>query len=606
MENDEDRGLSFGELLRRLTALARPHWKRALLVAVLIFCTLGLELARPPVIGWAFDIIKRGITSETAREESARGVAFVSMLLLLIATVRAVMMFATGVSQARLTHTILWTLRRKLYDAMQRLSFSFFDNAESGQLISRATSDVQRVAGFFNQALFASLEAITILVGITIYMFWMSPLMAVVALAPLPLALFMVVRTATRVRGLFKEARDAYGSVTNSIQENIAGVQVVRAFAKEDYEIERFERVAGGYVAKIIRSIDYWALRIPVAMFMYGVSGPLVLFVGGYLVMRGPEDGGIELGVLVAFVIYVRQMTFRIRMVGGIVNATARASAGADRIYEILDKDPDVAEKRKAVRLPEGGGGEVVFDNVSFGYGRDEPALNDINLHVEPGQMVALVGHTGSGKTTLVNLIARFYDVREGAVRVDGVDVRDLQLADLRRNVAQIFQETFLFSATIAENIAYACPDASMEDIEAVARAAQAHEFIQELDEGYDTMVGERGVGLSGGQRQRIAIARAVISNPRILIMDDATASVDSQTERQIQESLLELSRGRTTFVIAHRISTVRRADLIVVLERGRIVEIGTHDELLERDGVYRQIYDVQLAEAVDDMEEIS
>jgi len=606
LEPEEDRGLSFTELVRRLTALIKPHWKRALAVSVLLFFSLALEMAQPPVIGWAFDTVKAGLESPEAKARAVKGVALIGMLLLAIAGARSVMMFVTGVSQARLTHNILWTLRRKLYDAMQRLSFSFFDEAESGQLISRATSDVQRVARFFNAAFFSSLEAITILLGISVYMFWKSPLLAAVALAPLPVTLFVVARTAKRARALFKQARDAYGAVTNSLQENIAGVQVVRAFAKEEYEVERFQKVTGGYIEKILASIDYWAMRIPIAMFFYGLSGPLILFVGGYLVMKGPEAGGIELGVLVAFLMFVRHMHWRIRMVGNIVNATARASAGADRIYEILDKDPDVAEKRNAVNLPPEGKGEVVFENVTFGYVPGKPVLRNINLRVEPGQMVALVGHTGSGKTTLVNLLPRFYDVTEGAVKVDGVDVRDLKLADLRRNVALIFQETFLFSTTIAENIAYACPEASFDQIVKVARAAQAHDFIEQLDEGYETIVGERGVGLSGGQRQRIAIARAVISNPRILIMDDATASVDSQTERQIQEALLELSRGRTTFVIAHRISTVRRADLIVVLEKGRIVEQGTHSELLARGGIYKNIYDVQLAEAVEDMEEAS
>ena len=599
MEAEEVRGLSFGELIRRLTALIKPHWKRALVVSVLLFCALGLEMVQPPVIGWAFDTIKEGLTSEAAREEAMRSVALIGALLLVIAGMRSVMMFVTGVSQARLTHNILWTLRRRLYAAMQRLSFSFFDGAESGQLISRATSDVQRVARFFNGAFFSSLEAITILAGISIYMFWKSPLLAVVALAPLPVTIYVVVRTAKTARGLFKEARDRYGAVTNTLQENIAGVQVVRAFAKEEYETKRFEDVTRSYIEKILISIDYWAMRIPIAMFFYGLSGPLILFVGGYLVMKGPAAGGIELGVLVAFLMFVGRLHWRIRMVGDIVNATARASAGADRIYEILDKSPEVAEKRHAVDLPPDGRGEVVFENVTFAYVQGKPVLENISLTVEPGQMVALVGHTGSGKTTLVNLIPRFYDVNEGSVRVDGIDVRDLKLGALRRDVALIFQETFLFSDTIAENIAYARPDSTLEQIVEVAQAAQAHEFIEELEDGYDTIVGERGVGLSGGQRQRIAIARAVISDPRVLIMDDATASVDSQTERQIQEALLELSRGRTTFVIAHRISTVRRADLIVVLEKGRILEKGSHDELLKKGGVYKDICDVQLAEAV-------
>jgi ABC-type multidrug transport system fused ATPase/permease subunit len=291
-------------------------------------------------------------------------------------------------------------------------------------------------------------------------------------------------------------------------------------------------------------------------------------------------------------------------MIGRIVNTTARASAGADRIYEILDMEPDVAEKRSAVKLPDGPG-EVVFENVSFAYNEGSPVLKNINLRVNGGQMVALVGHTGAGKTTLVNLVPRFYDASEGSISLDGVDVRDLKISSLRRNVALVFQDTFLFSASIADNIAYSRPDAAEEEIGRCAEAAQAREFIDELEEGYDTVIGERGVTLSGGQRQRLAIARALLANPRVLIMDDATASVDSATERQIQEAMLELSRGRTTFVIAHRVSTVRRADLIVVLEAGRIVEMGTHQELLARGGVYRGICEVQFADALQDMEQV-
>ena len=592
-------------MLRRLTGLVKPHWKKAVVVTVLLFATLGLELLQPMVIGSVVNAVEAALRSGETGGIGAGGVAFFGLALLGIGGGRSLMMFVTGVQQARLTHNILWTLRRQLYQAMQRLSFSFFDAAESGQLISRSTSDVQRVARFFNAAFFSSIEAFTILGGITIYMFIRNPLLAVVTLAPAPITLLIVVHTARKARSYFKDARDAYGAVTTNLQENIAGVKVVRAFAREESETERFEEKTRTFVGKVLRGIDYWAMRIPIAMLFYGFNAPVILFVGGYLVMKGPQAGGIDLGTLFAFFFYARLMTFRIRMIGNIVNATARASAAADRIYEILDARPDVAESRCPKKLPEGGG-EVVFENVSFAYNEGQSVLSGINLRVAPGQMVAVVGHTGSGKTSLVNLIPRFYDVTEGSVKVDGVDVRNLKLSSLRRSVSLIFQETFLFSATIAENIAYGRPDADCEEIIRCAEAAQAREFIDELDDGYDTIVGERGVTLSGGQRQRISIARALLANPRILIMDDATASVDSATERLIQQALLELSRGRTTFVIAHRVSTVRRADLIVVLDDGRIIETGTHDELLAAGGAYRKIYDMQLADAVAEMEKNS
>ncbi|MHC4713835.1 MAG: ABC transporter ATP-binding protein [Planctomycetota bacterium] len=589
-------------MLRRLTALIKPHRKRAVLVAALLIAALGVELAQPPIIGRVVNIVEEWLSSGGDVNEAKRGIAFLGSLFLVVSALRSAMMFVSGVQRTRLTQNILWTLRRRLYNAMQRLSFSFFDGAESGQLISRSTTDVQRVARFFEGAFFSSIEALTVLTGVTIYMFYTCPVLAIVALSPMPLTIYVVVRAAKTVRPLYKDARDSYGAVTTALQENIAGTRVVRAFAKEQYEVERFGRTAGDYITRMLRAIDHWAMRVPFAMLIYGLNGPLILIVGGWLVMKGPQAGGIEVGTLFVFLFYLRNMGWRVRMVRRIVNSTARASAGADRIYEILDKEPDVAERRRAVNLPDGPG-EVVFENVSFAYYNGTPVLSDINLRVKGGQMVALVGHTGAGKTTLVNLVPRFYDATEGAVKVDGVDVRDLKIANLRRNVALVFQETFLFSASIAENIAYARPGADEEEIVRCAVAAQAHEFVSGLERGYDTVIGERGVTLSGGQRQRVAIARALLANPRILIMDDATASVDSATERQIQEALLELSRGRTTFVIAHRISTVRRSDLIVVLEKGRIEEMGTHKELLALGGIYREICEVQFAEALDEMD---
>ncbi len=604
MSQQEERTLSYRELFSRLVGLIRPQWKRAVVVAVLLLATLGLELSLPIIIAGATDNVGNIIKSEAA-QKAVRAIAFFGILYLVASAARTVMMYFTGVEQARLTQQILWDLRRQLYEAMQRLSFSFFDSAHSGQLISRVTSDVQRVARFFNAAFFSSLEAITILGGITIYMFWKSRLLAVVALSTAPLTLFIVMRTARIMRMLWRDARDSYGDVTTALQENIAGIRVVRAFANEDREITRFADKSRDYVKKVLKAVYNWAVRIPVATTVYSFNAPLILFVGGYLVIKGPAAGGIELGTLFAFVLYTNNMAMRIEMLGHIMGSIATASGAADRIYEILDKKPEVAESPRAVPLPEGGG-EVVFQDVDFSYVPGKTVLKDINLKVDPGSFVALVGHTGSGKTTLVSLVPRFYDVERGSILIDGVDVRELKLDSLRRNVALIFQETFLFSATVRENIAYGRPDATIEEIKACADAAQAAEFIEKLDEGYDTVIGERGVTLSGGQRQRIAIARAILADPRILVMDDATASVDSATERMIQEALFALSKGRTTFVIAHRISTVRRADMIVVIEGGRIVETGSHDELLAANGVYRNIYEVQLAESPEDKDELA
>ena len=599
MPEKDERTLTFPELLQRLKVLLRPHWRKALLVALLLLVTLGLELLQPIVIERAINNVRTLVAGSTGTSTAVRSVAICGLLYLAVAALRLLMMYFTGVEQTRLTQEIIWTLRRQLYQAMQRLSFSFFDREHSGQLISRVTRDVQRVAGFLNGTLFSGIEAFTILGGITVYMFYKSPLLACVALSTTPVMMYFVVSSATKMRKYWHEVGDVYGEVTTVLQENIAGIKVVRAFAKEDLETTKFSDKSMHYIRKLFDAVRYWATRLPLATTIYSLNGPLLLVVGGWLVVKGPDNGGIELGTLFAFMIYTNYLSWRVEMVGNIVSSIAHTSGSADRIYEVLDAKLEVAERPKAGELPPGGG-EVVFDNVTFGYAPDKPVLRDINLKVEPGSFIALVGHTGAGKTTLVSLIPRFYDVQAGAIRIDGVDIRDMALDSLRRNVALIFQETFLFSLSVRDNIAYGRPDSSLEEIVACAKAAQAHDFINELDEGYDTIIGERGVTLSGGQRQRVAIARAILANPRILVMDDATASVDSATERLIQAALIELTRNRTTFVIAHRISTVRRADRIVVIESGKIVETGRHEELLAAGGVYRDVYDIQLAEALE------
>ncbi len=593
MSDQPERSIPFPELLKRLSVLIKPHWKLAAFVAALLLLSLGFELVLPVLTAETVGSAQMFVANKLTAHETMVRIWYLGAFYLIASGARSAMSFTLGVEQARFTQKIIWDVRRMLYNALQRMSFSFFDKSQSGQLISRMTTDVNRVARFFNNAVFSTLEAFVMITGISIYMFVKSPLLAVVALSTTPLTMYIVVQSARKMRPLFKEARDSYGDVTTALAENIAGVKVVRAFAREHDETTKFQGRIGGYITRILRAMDTWAHRTPPAMFVYRLNAPLILGAGGYMVIRGDMD----LQTLLAFLLFMDRMSWRVRMIGDIVNSTARGGAAADRIYEILDAEPEVREAPKARPLPEGGG-EVVFDKVDFSYDGGANVLEGLDLHVKPGQMVALVGATGSGKSTLVSLIPRFYDVRNGAVRIDGADVREVKIDELRRNVSLIFQETFLFSATIRENIAYGRPEASQEEIEACARAAQADEFVRELEEGYDTVIGERGVTLSGGQRQRIAIARALLANPRILVMDDATASVDSATERLIQTALLELARGRTTFIIAHRISTVRRADLIVVLQRGRIVEMGTHNELVGAQGVYRDIYDVQLADS--------
>jgi len=393
---------------------------------------------------------------------------------------------------------------------------------------------------------------------------------------------------ASRLQPQWRKVHDLHGAMTTVIQENIAGVRVVKAFARETSEIRRFRDRKEVFLTTLLSTVNYWAARVPFAQFIFGLGMPLALWIGGRQVIRGD----LAIGDLAKVVFYLMAIGNRVGMVGQFTNIIQNASASAERILEILHEPQVVKSGRRD--LP-AGGGAVRFEDVDFNYRDGRASLTGVSFEARPGEMIAIVGPTGSGKTTLVNLIPRFYDVAAGRVLVEGVDVRELKLEQLRRSVSAIFQETFLFSATVTENIAYGRPGASRGEIEESARAAQAHEFIVELEDGYDTVVGERGVTLSGGQKQRIAIARAFLMNPRILILDDATASVDSRTERLIQEAMRKLSVGRTTFIIAHRSSTVQHADQILVLKEGRIVERGTHDELARRGRFYWEIFEQQI-----------
>jgi len=405
--------------------------------------------------------------------------------------------------------------------------------------------------------------------------------------------ILMTTNFGTKIGKLFFDVDNAVGEVSNRLQENVVGVQVVRAFARERHEIRRFD-VANKEVFKTwVYVIDEWSKIMPTTNWLTALSVILILWFGGQMVM----DGTLTVGTIVAFNAYILMLAEPAQQLTGLVNAGGEAAAGAKRVFEVLDTQPAIQSPQEAVALSELRG-EVEFMNVGLKYKDESTAsLSGINLRVDPNRIVALIGPTGSGKTSFVNLIPRFYDVTEGSIKVDGVDVREMDLVALRKQIGIVLQTSLLFSDTIKGNIAYGRPDATMDEIVAAAKAAQAHEFIEGFTNGYDTIVGERGVTLSGGQRQRVAIARALLMNPRVLILDDSTSSVDTQTEKLIQTALDTLMEGRTTFVIAHRLSTVRRADMILVMNGGRIVEHGTHEELLARNGLYKEIHDLQLVD---------
>jgi len=514
----------------------------------------------------------------------------------------ALLLFALGLGSAilNLLHRYIsewiavavgYDLRNRMYDHIQHLPFTYHDHVQSGQLISRCIEDVRSIEKFAGSSIAELVRFVFLSLGILFVMFSVNPKLAIISLLPIIPLIIMTSSFGTKISALFFAVDNAIGDVSNRLQENVTGVQVVRAFARENYEIDRFEKANKKVFHTWIKVIDEWAKIMPTTNWLTLVSTMLILWFGGQMVM----DGTLTIGTIVAFNAYILMMAEPAQALTGLVNAGGEAAAGAQRVLEVLDVKPEIQSPANAFKL----GilrGEVEFREVGLKYLNEKTAsLDGINLRVEPNRLIALIGPTGSGKTSLVNLIPRFYDVSAGSVFIDGHDVREVDLVTLRKQIGIVLQTSLLFSDSIKANIAYGRPDATFEEVVAAAEAAQAHEFIEGFPNGYETVVGERGVTLSGGQRQRVAIARALLMNPRILILDDSLSSVDTQTEKLIQAALDALMEGRTTFVIAHRLSTVRRADMIMVMDKGRIVQRGTHDELLLEGGLYKEIHDLQL-----------
>lgn len=569
--------------LLRLGIFARPYWKQVSVSLILLIAMTAITLVIPIIIQNVIDV---GLGQQDGQTLIISG-----LLLLSIGLVHSLFTYwQRFLTEWTATH-IGYDLRNRLYDHIQHLPFAYHDHAQSGQLISRCIEDVRSVERFTASGLVDLIHLGLMVVGIATLLFFNNPRLAAIALLPiLPLA-FITSNFGQRVGEYFFAVDNALGDLSSRLQENVTGVQVVRAFARESYEIERFNKSNRVLYNARLKVISEWAKVMPTGQFLVTLSTILILWFGGQMVL----EGEMTIGELVAFNSYLLMLGTPVQQLTWVVNLAGEAVAGARRTFEVLDYVPEIQSPPQAIHLPVMTG-RVEFQHVSFSY-REGPAqaLDDIHVCVEPNQVVALIGPTGSGKTSLTNLIPRFYDIDAGVLQVDGYDIHAVDLVSLRRQIGIVLQTSLLFSTTIRENIAYGRPDASLDEIISAAQAAQAHDFIMEFPGGYETTVGERGVTLSGGQRQRIAIARALLMNPRILILDNSTSSVDTQTERQIQMALSRVMEGRTTFVIAHRLSTVRRADLILVINRGRIVERGTHRELLAQDGLYGEIYDLQL-----------
>jgi ATP-binding cassette subfamily B protein len=576
----------------RLLAFLGPYKRRTALAVFCVFASGAAMLAMPQLIRWAIDY---GVSIEEQNgERVATGeekyLVIAAAAIIAVALFRGVFGYGQTYLGEWLSQRVAYDIRNQIYDRLQRLSYAYHDQQQTGQLMSRATQDVEAVRWFISMGTLRGFFVVLLLFGVLILMLASSLQLTLVVWAFLPFIAWRSTVMALTLRPIWTRIQEGLARLATVLQEALTGARVVKAFGREEFEQEKFGREAEVLFNDSFESSRVQAVNGPAMSGLWLAATAATILVGGRQVINGT----MEVGELAAFLLYLQILQMPVRSLGWIIMITSRAQSAGQRIFDIIDAESAVKEKLNAVELRDVEG-LVRFDGVSFAYDAISPVLREIDIEAKPGQVVALMGPTGSGKTTVVNLMPRFYDVTDGSITIDGVDIRDASLASLRRLIGTVQQDVFLFSATIRDNIAYGAVGATQEQVEEAAKAAHIHEFITGMPDGYDTWVGERGITLSGGQKQRIAIARTLLMDPKILILDDSTASVDTQTEYLIQQTLGRLMEGRTTFVIAQRLRTVKMADQILVLQDGEIVERGRHSELLRKNGIYRQIYDLEL-----------
>jgi ABC-type multidrug transport system fused ATPase/permease subunit len=582
----------------RLLGFLRPYRRGVIASAVLAALAMGATVLLPYLIGTAIDETTAGSAdthNANAWTDHKGYLTFVAIMIVITAVLRLALTVARRLVAGRVSLGVEVDLRQRLYDHLQSLELGFFDRQQTGQLMSRATVDLQSVRFFLGYGLIFIMQSALTIVLAAVAMFFVDPGLAAIALAPVPVVIVIAWRYGRRARPAQQEVQQRIAELTADAEENISGVRVIKAFAREQVQLHRFRQSVARVFEQAMIATRVQAFYTPAIGFLPNLGLAAILLFGGLSVIHG----SLSIGDFSAFYTYLLMLISPMRTLGYMLGTAQRATASGRRVFQILDRPTAMPVPEGAPPLPEGAG-RVELRDVTLRYeGITQPALRDVSLVVEAGTIVALVGPTASGKTTLVSLIPRLYDPTSGSVLVDGADVRTVEPGSLRRQIALVTDDPFLFSATVHENIAYAKPDATRDEVVVAAQRAQAHAFVTELPDGYDTMIGERGLTVSGGQRQRLAIARAILADPRILILDDATSSVDASTEQQIKRALAEVMRGRTTFVIAHRLSTITLADEVVVLERGQITARGTHDELLEQSALYREIVEKGLPDQV-------
>ena len=570
------------DILKRLLKYVRPYWKALVGVSLLLLLRTGLMLLPP--------LVQKQVVDEVIAAADLSNLTVLIGALIVIHALSQIVDFGDLYVRHAIGERFIFDLRVHIYEHLQQLSLAFYESTSTGELMSRVTNDVNALEQFVTHGVALTVVDLLRLLGASAVLLALNWRLALIMLIPLPLMAAGLWVFNHRARPIYRRVRDRLGDINATLQDKLAGIRVVQAFEREEEELRHFREVSRDYLQERVEAIRTWSIFFPSLHFVSALGGALVLGFGARMVVNQQ----LSLGTLVAFLSYIVSFYEPLRRLTEVDNTFQQAIAAGERIFELLDTESEIQDEPGALYLHDIEG-DVVFDQVHFRYGEGDKVLKDVSFRIAPGEMVALVGPSGAGKTSIANLLCRFYDPQSGQVLIDGHNLREVEVQSLRQHIAVVLQDTFLFNTTVKDNLRYGKVDATDEEMIAAAKAAYAHDFIQDLPNGYDTEIGERGVRLSGGQKQRLALARAILADPRILILDEATSSVDAEAEYLIQQALEEVLKGRTSMVIAHRLSTVRDADKIIALEEGCIREVGSHRDLLARDGLYSQLYQRQL-----------